>query len=177
MTPLAAMGVRVRVADSGDAAELAEVAAATFPLACPPTTRAGDIAATIAAYLSEECFAGYLRDPDRRVLAARDGGRIVGYAMLVRDGTGPSTVVELSKIYLSPAQHRTGAAAALMEAGLTWAADVGAQSVWLGVNQTNRRAQRFYRKHGFEITGTRTFTLGQSVEDDYVMTRVMTGVI
>lgn len=177
MTTLAAMGVRVRVADSGDAAELAEVAAATFPLACPPTARAEDIAATIAAHLSQECFSGYLRDPDRRVLAACDGGPIVGYAMLVRDRTGPSTEVELSKIYLAPAHHRTGAAAALMEAGLAWADGIGARSVWLGVNQTNLRAQRFYRKHGFDIIGTRTFTLGQSVEDDYVMTRVTTPLI
>ena len=171
------MGVRVRVADSGDAAELADVAAATFPLACPPSARAEDVAAAIVANLSEERFAGYLRDPDRRVLAARDGGRIVGYAMLIRDDSGPSTVVELSKIYLSPAHHRTGAASALMEAGLAWAAGAGAQSVWLGVNQANERAQRFYGKHGFEITGTRTFALGRSMQDDYVMTRVMTRVI
>lgn len=166
------MGVEVTVAEGGDTAELAALAAATFPLACPPTARAEDIAATIAANLSEARFSGYLRDPDRRVFAARDGGRIIGYAMLVRDDTGSSTA-ELSKIYVSPEHHRTGAAAALMEAGLAWAREVGAESVWLGVNQNNQRAQRFYRKHGFEVTGTRTFALGDSVEDDYVMTRVM----
>jgi ribosomal protein S18 acetylase RimI-like enzyme len=39
------------------------------------------------------------------------------------------------------------------------------------VNRENGRAQRFYRKHGFEITGTKTFRLGASLEHDYVMVR------
>jgi ribosomal protein S18 acetylase RimI-like enzyme len=43
--------------------------------------------------------------------------------------------------------------------------------VWLGVNQENQRAQRFYAKHGFVVSGTKTFRLGEGVENDYVMVR------
>jgi ribosomal protein S18 acetylase RimI-like enzyme len=43
--------------------------------------------------------------------------------------------------------------------------------MWLGVNRANERAQRFYRKHGFEVTGARRFRLGDSDEDDFVMVR------
>jgi ribosomal protein S18 acetylase RimI-like enzyme len=43
--------------------------------------------------------------------------------------------------------------------------------VWLGVNQKNQRAQRFYTKSGFEISGTRTFQVGAGREDDFVMVR------
>ena len=43
--------------------------------------------------------------------------------------------------------------------------------MWLGVNQHNQRAQRFYVKHGFSINGTKTFRLGAGVENDYVMVR------
>ncbi len=43
--------------------------------------------------------------------------------------------------------------------------------MWLGVNQHNQRAQRFYRKHGFTVSGTRTFRVGDHVENDYVMIR------
>lgn len=49
---------------------------------------------------------------------------------------------------------------------------LGAQCVWLGVNQENQRAQRFYAKHGFAARGTKTFRLGGHVENDYVMVRV-----
>lgn len=166
------MSITVRAARDGDAAELAAVAAATFPLACPPSVDPADIKAAIATTLSCRCFAGYLADPHRVVLVAVDGNRIVGYAMLIR-GRAPelSTRVELSKMYVLESHHRSGAAAQLMQSGIAWAADSGAASVWLGVNRKNERAQRFYRKHGFEVTGTRRFRLGQSYEDDFVMTR------
>lgn len=166
----------VGVAALADAAELAAVAAATFPLACPPSVAAEDIAAFVAANLSPERFADYLVDPGRRVLAARRQGRIVGYAMLIR-GSGAlgseQGPVELSKMYVLADLHRAGAAGALMEAGIAWAIECRAPAVWLGVNQKNERAQRFYRKHGFSVTGTRTFRLGRGVEHDFVMTRTL----
>ena len=43
--------------------------------------------------------------------------------------------------------------------------------MWLGVNQENQRAQRFYAKSDFRVSGTKTFRLGDSVENDYVMVR------
>ena len=166
MTP-----VRVTAGTAADAPvlapELARVAAATFPLACPPSVAAADIAAFVRAHLSEHCFLRYLADPHRLVLTASAGGDVVGYAMLVH--ADPD--VELSKIYVLPTHHRSGAAGALIQAGVGWAAQRGARGVWLGVNQNNLRAQRFYRKHGFEVTGTRTFQLGTSMQDDFVMRR------
>jgi len=128
-----------------------------------------NIAAFIEENLSEERFGEYLVDPDRVVLAAREDGRIVGYAMLIRSDDG----VELSKIYVLPDSHGAGASAALMAAALTKAAELRAVSVWLGVNQNNQRAQRFYAKHGFTVTGTRTFRLGDGIENDYVMSRAL----
>lgn len=167
----AAMAVEVRAASIADADELAAIAAATFPLACPPSADPGDIAACIAENLSAERFAVYLGDPQRHVLAARQAGRIIGYAMLIRGDAD----VELSKMYVLAEHHRRGAAAALMNAGLAWAAENGARSVWLGVNQHNERARSFYRKYGFAVTGTRTFRLGASLEDDFVMARPLSG--
>ena len=43
--------------------------------------------------------------------------------------------------------------------------------LWLGVNQKNQRAQRFYAKQGLSVAGTKTFTVGAAVENDYVMVR------
>ncbi|MCV7258058.1 GNAT family N-acetyltransferase [Mycobacterium shimoidei] len=146
--------------------ELATVAARTFPLACPPSVTREDIASFVEANLSVARFSEYLTSPDHVVLVARRDDRIVGYAMLVRDDG-----VELSKMYVLPQQHGTGVSTALMNATLRAAAQFGANFIWLGVNQKNQRAQRFYRKHGFAVTGTRTFQVGTSREQDYVMTR------
>ena len=174
------MSVRVTTATSADLDDLADVAARTFPLACPPSASPDNVAAFIAANLTRERFADYLADADRVVLAARDDERMLGYAMLVRGVVDDADVqravpdrpaVELSKCYVLPDAHGAGIAAALMTATVEASADLGAVCTWLGVNQQNQRAQRFYAKHGFAVTGTKTFRLGEGVEEDYVMVR------
>jgi len=170
MEPLT-LTVRIATRDSMDSVctdELAAVAARTFPLACPPSTPPEDIASFIHTNLSATRFAEYLADPQRAILTAHQDGRIVGYAILIR---GVADDAELSKIYLLPDLHGTGLATALMDAALATAAEWGAGSVWLGVNQGNQRAQRFYLKSGFKVDGTRTFQVGTRRENDYVMVR------
>lgn len=174
------MAVRVAVADAADIEELAEVAARTFPLACPPTSTPENIAAFVDANLSPARFAEYLADQERVILTAREEGRIAGYAMLIRGVIDDDDVqravtiqptVELSKMYVLPDSHGAGVSAALLKAALEQANDMAAKSIWLGVNQQNQRAQRFYAKHGFAITGTKTFRVGAHIENDYVMVR------
>lgn len=182
MPALPVMAISVTPASSADTADLASVAAATFPLACPPSVSAQDVAAFIATNFSAQRFSDHLADPDRIVFCANEDHRIIGYTMLIRgvgsdpdiaDAVQQRPAVELSKMYVLPSHHRSGAAAALMQAGIDWAASGGAAAVWLGVNKNNVRAQRFYRKHGFEVTGSRTFRLGDHDEDDYVMVRTL----
>jgi ribosomal protein S18 acetylase RimI-like enzyme len=79
--------------------------------------------------------------------------------------------VEISKMYVLPDGHGSGVSAALMIAAIDASLALGAACLWLGVNQENQRAQRFYAKHGFNTSGTKTFQLGAHVENDYVMVR------
>jgi ribosomal protein S18 acetylase RimI-like enzyme len=172
--------VEVVVATRSDVVDLADVAARTFPLACPPRVAPDDVADFIAKNLSSSRFEDYLGDPDRVVLVARSAGRILGYAMLIRgvaeDPDVASAVplrpaVELSKMYVAPEYHGADVSPALMTGALDSARNLGAMCTWLGVNQENQRAQRFYAKHGFIVNGTKTFRLGGHVENDYVMVR------
>lgn len=173
------MTTNIEPADPARLTELADVAARTFPLACPPSTRPRDVADFLAANLSPSRFADYLNDPDRSVLSAVEDGRIIGYAMIIRgipDAAVARAVVvrpavELSKMYVLPEAHGAGVSAALMSAALRYATTLKAACVWLGVNKQNLRAQRFYAKHGFTITGTRSFRIGTHLEHDYVLVR------
>ena len=72
-----------------------------------------------------------------------------------------------------PDAHGGTASAQLIDAAVGYARDHRAACVWLGVNQENQRAQRFYAKHGFTVSGTKTFRLGAGVEHDYVMVRTL----
>jgi ribosomal protein S18 acetylase RimI-like enzyme len=174
------LAVEVATAVDADLPELAGVAARTFPLACPPSVTPENIAAFIDEHLSEDRFRDYLADPDRVVLSAREDARIVGYVMLIRGVPDDEDVqravplrpaIELSKMYVLPGSHGAGVSAALMSSALNRANELDARCVWLGVNQNNQRAQRFYTKHGFSINGTKTFRLGTGIENDYVMVR------
>lgn len=178
------MSGEVTSAVEADLPDLADVAARTFPLACPPSATPAAVAAFIAENLSKARFGQHLGDPDRMVLIARpderSDGRLLGYAMLIRGVADDADVqravtlrpaVELSKIYVLPDDHGSGVSAALMSAALDRASALDAACVWLGVNQENKRAQRFYAKYGFMVTGTKTFRLGEHLENDYVMVR------
>jgi ribosomal protein S18 acetylase RimI-like enzyme len=171
---------RIVTAGSVDVVELAAVAALTFPLACPPSAALDDIASFIDANLSDARFADYLDDPRRLIITVSHEDRITGYAMLISGVSDDPDVqravqirpaVELSKMYVLPADHGSGVAAALMDTALAAAADRGAGCVWLGVNKENQRAQQFYFKHGFSVSGNRSFQLGGHTESDYVMVR------
>ena len=169
-----------------DVPELAELAALTFPLACPPEVTPEDSAAFVAENLSAENFSRYLADERALVLTAREGGALRGYCLLLLVAPSDPEVLEaldqgralrpsaeLSKFYLHPEAHGTGLAGRLVEAAAGAAASVGARSMWLGVNNRNVRAQSFYRKSGFQTSGRRSFRVGSHTFRDLIMVRVL----
>jgi ribosomal protein S18 acetylase RimI-like enzyme len=77
-------------------------------------------------------------------------------------------IAELSKVYVLEGHHGAGVGAALMAASLAAARERAVAGVWLGVNQQNARANRFYEKSGFAIVGEKKFLVGGKTEDDFV---------
>jgi GNAT superfamily N-acetyltransferase len=174
--------VSVRLAFPPDAEALAEVAAVTFPLACPPSTTEEAQADFIATALSVASFERYLADPDRVLLVddPGDGAPFAGYTMVVlTEPVDPDVLAavrirptaELSKCYVRQGQHGRGTAGALLARSLDVARERGALGMWLGTNQENVRAMRFYEKHGFVRVGTKRFKLGEVYEHDFVFER------
>ncbi len=172
----------IRLARPVDAEAIADVAARTFPLACPPQLPAEDVLAFIEEHLTAVDFRRYLRDRNRDVHLAEVAGAVVGYTMTVHGEpadpdvaavvTGRPTA-ELSKCYVLPEHHGAGVARALVAATAARALERGVHTLWLGVNQQNERAQRFYRACEFTRAGTKRFTVGTFRADDYVMTRTL----
>lgn len=178
------MGIPViRPACGRDVEELAELAADTFPLACPPELAEADIAAFIGHHLSPARFRQYLDDPSHAVLVAEDGGRLDGYVLMI---FGPAAQPEpdfgvrhlpsayLSKCYVRLERHGHEVAAALLARAKRVAArEMGASSIWLNTNEGNARARRFYEKHGFVIVGAKTMQVGSQVCRDHVFECVL----
>ncbi|WP_104180945.1 N-acetyltransferase [Arthrobacter sp. B0490] len=176
------MTIDISRATTDDAAALAACAAVTFPLACPADSRPEDVQQHIATHLSAERFAALAELPGHTMLCIRADGGIAGWSMVVLDqptdtdvlaALSISPVVELSKFYVHPDHHGRGSASALMAATLELAAASGLPGVWLGVNQENARAIRFYEKHGFGRVGTKRFRLGDRFEDDFILQQAL----
>ena len=155
---------------------LAELAAVTFPLACPAGEPQADIDAHIAMELTASRFVERLVDPAHTVLVASDAG-LQGYLVLVRaEPSDPevaavlahSPTTELSKCYVRAEHHGTGVAGALLAAALE---RISTPGLWLGVSSMNHRAQAFYRKQGFAPVGHKNFTVGSQTYRDVVMER------
>ncbi|MDJ0323423.1 GNAT family N-acetyltransferase [Cryobacterium sp. PH31-AA6] len=174
--------ITIRRATGADAAALAELAEATFWLATPAHTTAEAVADFLREMLAESNFAGYLADPERLLLVAEEDGILQGYTMLVfgeptdadaRAAIGILPTAELSKFYLRQETHGRGVAAPLMTATLNEARARGASGSWLGVNQENGRAIRFYEKNGYAKVGVKRFLVGGQYEDDFVLERAL----
>nr|WP_235866420.1 GNAT family N-acetyltransferase [Serinibacter arcticus] len=175
--------LRVREAGEADVLALADLAATTFPLACPDPTTLADVRRHVAAHLSPAHWREHLADPDHHVLLLVDrSGLAVGYSLLLTGeaqgsdlaGTGIAVegtrYAELSKLYLLARCHGTGAAGVLMAATLERAATL-ADAVWLGTNAGNAAARRSYERSGFAVVGERTFRVGDVDHLDVVMLR------
>ncbi|WP_240930580.1 N-acetyltransferase [Isoptericola sp. BMS4] len=194
MTTAAAHTPAVRAARPEEAAELAWLAALTFPLACPAGTPVATMAAHIADRLSPVRFRTWARSPEHALLVAAGTGDVpepVGYALVsfgLPDGAAERDALlaatgdegpyaELSKIYVHPGAQGSGVAGALMDASVAAAAALAVDHghpgapLWLGTNGENARAQAFYRKHGFDVVGRRTYEVGGVQHDDVVMLR------
>lgn len=170
--------MQILLAGPDDADALAELAATTFPLACPDDEPQADIDAHIATELTPARFGERLTDPDHTVLVGVDGG-LHGYVVLVRgEPSDPevattlrrSPTTELSKCYVRAEHHGTGVAAALVVAAVGYTRTPG---MWLGVSAVNGRAQAFYRKHGFAAVGHKSFTVGSRTYRDVLMERTL----
>jgi diamine N-acetyltransferase len=157
----------IRRATPEDAAALAEIASSTFVDAFGAMNDPGNLAMYLAQAYGEPQQRGELADPDLVTLVAEEGGALVAYAQVRRDGAN----AELARFYVRRAHHGRGLAQRLMRETENAARAFGAQSLWLGVWEKNPRAIAFYAKCGFADTGSKPFIVGNDVQTDRVMVK------
>lgn len=130
-----------------------------------------DLAAFFARF-TPEAWAAELADPRYAFRIAERDGDPVGYAKLgpvklpvVPQGEG----AELHQLYMLGSAHGSGLGAQLMDWVIGAARDRGADELFLSVFTENHRAQRFYRRYGFEIVGPYHFMVGKQADEDVIM--------
>jgi diamine N-acetyltransferase len=164
----------LRDATVADAARLAEFGARTFYESFAADNTPEDMQRHLASTWGRQQQRRELEDPDIDTLILADGAaRWLAFAQLragtVSQGVPAAGSIELWRFYVDRPWQGTGAAAALMAGAKARARRRGADTMWLGVWQRNARAQAFYRKHGFEKVGSKTFVVGSDPQTDDVL--------
>lgn len=154
---------------------LAQIAQETFLATFGHLYRPQDLAIFLAQSYGPEIQRAEIAAPDRLTLVAEDEGRFAGFAQagplgLPIDPVG-RRAVELKRLYLRADYFGAGLADRLMAGVESWARSTGADELYLGVWAENGRAQKFYRRHGFEVVGRYVFRVGAHEDDERIMRR------
>lgn len=152
---------------------LAALGSRLFQEAFAKDNRPEDMARYLAENFAEPVLLRELRDLDAQLLLLEQDGEVAGWAHLLPSAPGErgQRPFEIRRFYVDARWHGTGAATSLLSAVLQRARAAGADAIWLGVWEQNRRAQAFYGKHGFTRVGSQPFRLGLDVQIDDVLIR------
>lgn len=172
--------VTIRQPRRGEALALSALGSETFPLACPSSVTPAEIAEFTETEFDLETVKARLEDPQKhRYLVAEIEGELVGYTYMIvgldetqaaEAGITPGDAY-LSKCYVREAFHGLGLSGALLED--TLANLEPGNAVSLGTSIYNKWAQKFYRRHHFQKTGTRKFRISGRLFQDIVFRRVL----
>ena len=160
-----------RDAIESDAAALAAFAreswARTFAhVGYPPA----DLQAYLSKSFGAEIQRAEIADPEVRYRLAFDNQGVAGYCMMgvLAMPVDDANALELHRLYVDERAKGKGVADALMQDCIAWAKAKGAQTLYLSVWENNERAQRFYRRFGFEDFSEWDFMVGDTADRDLI---------
>ncbi|HSB90927.1 MAG TPA: ribosomal protein S18-alanine N-acetyltransferase [Anaerolineales bacterium] len=147
-------GLRVRPMTLADVPDVAAIDRLSFSLPWPERSYRYELTENPAARL---LVAEMPASPRLRVVG------YVGLWLLVDEA-------HISTIAVHPAERGRGIGETLLLAALDLAARIGAELATLEVRASNAAAQNLYRKHGFEVVGSRPGYYKDNREDAVLMT-------
>jgi len=163
-----------RMATAADGPALAAVGRQCFDETFGPHFPAADMATHLDRSFGPDGLRADLARPDCRIQMVEEGGQIAGYLKLMPMDLPidhPPGSLEIKQLYILEPWQGAGLAAALMDWAVETAWADGAPALFLSVWKEGARAQAFYRKHGFDIAGSASFAIGDTVMVDPVMRR------
>lgn len=171
-----AMNYTIKQATTDDIPALQALSRQTFSDAFAWYNTEADMQYYLEHNLSTAQLTKELKAPDTLFFLTWDGDKAIGYSKLalntVPDGT-TGMALEIARLYVLEAYHGSGVGQQLFQHALGKAKEVAATTLWLGVWELNPRAIRFYEKNGMLPFGTQTFQLGNDLQRDITMKRLV----
>jgi len=136
---------------------------------------------TMMLYLDEafsvEKISGELNNPNSFFYFLYDEEVLVAY-MKVNLSPAQSDIndpesLELERIYVIKEFKSQGYGKFMIENTLSIAKNHGCKKVWLGVWEKNNPAIAFYKRMGFEIIDKHPFRMGEEIQNDFVLQKLI----
>ena len=108
---------------------------------------------------------------------AYDGDEPVGYVRVRENNIPPALAtdraIEIARIYAVKSSIGKGVGTALMQKCIDFAMLKKHHTIWLGVWERNHRAIDFYTRWGFKKFAEHDFILGNDVQKDWLMKKLL----
>ena len=169
--------IEIRRAIAADAKLISVLAAVTFYEAYFEQDDAHDLANYIHESFESGKICAEIADKNAAFFIIYLNEKAVGYAKM-REGSKVDCIknensIELQRIYIIERVYGKEIGEQLLKYCLETAKTRGFETLWLGVWEENKRAQKFYAKYGFKRVGELMFPYGESVGINFVLEKVL----
>lgn len=169
--------VFIRYASAEDAQVIAALSRETFYNTFSSQNTAEDMEKFMSEQFSTERLVAQVGAPGNIFLLAYVDDQLAGYVRML-EGFPPADLqdlptIEIARIYAVQDAIGKGVGKALMQRCIDIATERKKRSIWLGVWEKNERAIAFYAKWGFEKFGEHDFVLGNDVQRDWMMRKMI----
>ena len=167
----------IKSAGTSDAALIADMSRQTFYDSFAASNTKEDMDKFMNEQFTKEALIKEVTTPGNIFLLAYVENEVKGY-MRMRESKKPDELenvnaIEIARIYACTKDIGKGVGSALMKKGIEVAKENGKQIIWLAVWPNNQRAIEFYIKWGFEKFAEQDFILGNDVQRDWLMKKML----
>lgn len=165
--------MEIRRLTTADIPELRELAIRVFKDSFSEQNTVENMETFLNTDYTVEAFERDLAAPGARYYFISEDGVPAGYMSLRYNSEADHYLgtnhLELHRLYVDHAFHGRNFGHKLMQLAIDTAIDEKREWLWLGVWEHNLRAQKFYKKWGFERFSEHVFQVGDDPQTDWLM--------
>lgn len=126
---------------------------------------------------NDEKLEAELNEPNSSFYFAKYNDEIIGYLKInfamAQTDLKDKEALEIERIYVLKDFQGQKIGTRLLNFTIKIAKRTNLKYIWLGVWDENKRAISFYQKHGFKVFSSHSFKMGDDIQTDFLMKRLV----
>jgi ribosomal protein S18 acetylase RimI-like enzyme len=171
--------VEIRPCGRDDLDIIRQVSIETYDQAFRSMNTNENMDAYLEAAFSREKLRNELSNEKSRFFLLHCDGAVCGYLKLneapAQSDLNDPDSLEIERIYVRGEFQGRGLGRTLMDHAIRLARQLGKRYVWLGVWEKNADALAFYGRMGFSAAGRHPFWVGEDLQTDLIMKKMLSG--